>query len=131
MLASKRTRVTKDPKGELLDVQHDADAEMDREEPAILAVLFEKSATGGSSLAVAFLSRASLSVCLLPCSSEHDLVYTIDTNLDLPFPPTAVFCNSQLPDAAKRLNPAAFSSGGTPVPPPAPEKPGRRRGVGH
>lgn len=32
-------------------------------------------------------------------------------------------------DAAKKLNPAAFSSGGTPVPPPA--TPGRRRGVGH
>jgi subtilisin family serine protease len=32
-------------------------------------------------------------------------------------------------DAAKRLNPAAFSSGGTPVPPAA--TPARRRGVGH
>jgi DNA mismatch repair ATPase MutS len=67
--------------------------------PAYLGALFEKGEKGG--LAIAFLSAGLLSVCLLPCSSERDLAYTLETSLNLPFPPSSVFCNSALPEVAK------------------------------
>jgi DNA mismatch repair ATPase MutS len=111
MLASKRPRPPSAPPSASAPIEEESDPAT----PAILGALFERN-----SLAIAFLSGGSFAVALLPASSAEDLAFCIDTGLELPFPPTTIICNSQLPEAAKAaLCGAAREGAPAGAPPPA------------